>query len=176
MVRPAMPSHFMQGVEGPFVREYRSIDSVKKWADANNYVVGVPRVNVPTFSIRHFDGSELSDNELTALDCGQEKHYERQQQIFGTDSICIHGLYAVMLKAVRSIKERNVVISIEKAKLDEFYRLYNSNRFSGQRLGQAFFNHFELHKCVQYKPQLDRLYNMDGDSAKHYISMLVEPC
>jgi hypothetical protein len=67
------------------------------------------------------------------------------------------------------------VCQIEQQKLDEFYRLFDQGRFSGQRLGQAFYNHFELNKMTQNRPQLDRLYQLDGQVAKNHITMLFEP-
>lgn len=67
-----------------------------------------------------------------------------------------------------------VAMQIERAKLDEFFKLYKNNMFSGQRLGQAFYNHFDLHKVQQNRPQLDRLYNMDNEAAKTHIRRLAD--
>jgi hypothetical protein len=67
-----------------------------------------------------------------------------------------------------------VSMSLDKARYQEFQRLYKAGRFSGQRVGQAFFNHFNLHICTQNKPQLDRLYLLDGEVARQQIELLFE--
>lgn len=94
---------FYAGQTGPFVQEYASIDKVKEWADYYNYVVGVPQINVSTFRIRHFDGSELSKDELKALDCGVEKNFERQSYPY------IDGLYDGVIQTAinQHIESRN---------------------------------------------------------------------
>lgn len=62
------------------------------------------------------------------------------------------------------------VIAIEKAEHDRFFSLWNSKHpdFNGQRLGQAFYNHFNLHKMSSSKA-LNDLYEADGDKAKALI-------
>jgi len=71
---------FFAGTTGPFVKEHQSIASVKSWADSNNYVIGRPQENVPTFSVEHFDGSALSSEEIERLNCGEDQYQKRQPQ------------------------------------------------------------------------------------------------
>ena len=64
--------------------------------------------------------------------------------------------------------------SIEAAEYKNFQRLWADNRYKGCRYGQAFFNHFDLHKMSNPddKFALDRLYEMDGERAKAEIQRL----
>lgn len=62
-------------------------------------------------------------------------------------------------------------ITIEKAAHDRFFQLWNSGtpEFQGQRLGQAFYNHFRLDKMAA-RFELNALYESDGDKAKSFIA------
>lgn len=44
------------------------------------------------------------------------------------------------------------------------------------RLGQAFYNHLDLHKVTDRSPQqqLNRLYELDGQDAIKYINTIFE--
>ena len=59
--------------------------------------------------------------------------------------------------------------SIEKREYDNFCRKFNKGAFGTQRFGQAFFNHFNLHK-VEDQASLKNLYAKDGDHAKNLIN------
>lgn len=50
-----------------------------------------------------------------------------------------------------------------------FIYKYNYGGYPHQRLGQAFYNYFDLHKITSEKEQLDKLYNMGNDEAFAYI-------
>ena len=63
-------------------------------------------------------------------------------------------------------------MTIEEAEYRLFQMIHQSGGHSGLRYGQAFFNHFGLHKCVQNKNICDRLYELDGEEAKSYIAEL----
>jgi hypothetical protein len=46
---------------------------------------------------------------------------------------------------------------------------HTTSKYDGQRFGQAFYNHFNLHKS-NHDPELDRLYNMVSEiEAKAFI-------
>ncbi len=49
-------------------------------------------------------------------------------------------------------------ITIEEAAYSEFKKLYGTGEFKDLRYGQAFFNHFNLHKMSKASTY-DRLYN-----------------
>lgn len=59
-------------------------------------------------------------------------------------------------------------IQLERAQLREFHSLRSKGKFSGQRLGQAFYNHFQLHKLAD-QTQLRGLYEADGQQAHQII-------
>ena len=63
-----------------------------------------------------------------------------------------------------------IKMTIEEAEYRLFQMIHQSGGHSGLRYGQAFFNHFGLHKCVQNKNVCDRLYELDGEEAKSYIA------
>jgi hypothetical protein len=52
--------------------------------------------------------------------------------------------------------------SIERAEWLRFNYLFKDGKFPHQRFGQAFFNHFHLHKMVDVDGSLDRIYQADG--------------
>lgn len=55
--------------------------------------------------------------------------------------------------------------SIEKKEFDEFLLKYRHGRkYRGQRLGQAFYDHFKLSKMDQ-SPALSKIYEAYGDNA-----------
>ncbi|MGE8147431.1 hypothetical protein ACQKP7_19905 [Pseudomonas frederiksbergensis] len=55
-------------------------------------------------------------------------------------------------------------LELEKSAYEDFQILYSAGHFSGQRLGQAFYNHFKLHRLADQQP-LKGLYEADGHSA-----------
>lgn len=67
-----------------------------------------------------------------------------------------------------------MIYDIEAAALREFYQRFKAGDFPYLRLGQAFFNHFSLHKMKQ-APDLDRLYQLDGERAESLIKRLFQP-
>jgi hypothetical protein len=61
-------------------------------------------------------------------------------------------------------------ITIEAKSLN---MLFKHNNFRGQRLGQAFFNHFQLHKMKEHE-QFNKLYQeKDEEKARQLIRELV---
>lgn len=69
----------------------------------------------------------------------------------------------------------NAAMNISKTLYDEFKKLWNAGAFPHQRLGQAFFNHFDLHKMDRTKDDtLDRLYNADNITAEKMISTMID--
>ena len=57
----------------------------------------------------------------------------------------------------------------EAAKYEEFFRDFKVGKYGAQRLGQAFFNEFNLHKSTQGKGVFDVLWNLDGKEAIEFI-------
>lgn len=57
---------------------------------------------------------------------------------------------------------------IEQRKFDNFMRDFKKGKFGTQRLGQAFFNYFDLHK-VDDQTSLHNLYAKDGEHAINSI-------
>lgn len=67
--------------------------------------------------------------------------------------------------------ESNLSLQIERAAREEFFRLWTEGRFKHQRLGQAFYNHFNLHKLAD-QASLQGLYEADGEKASRLIMRL----
>ena len=61
--------------------------------------------------------------------------------------------------------------SIEQVEYEAFAQKFKAGEFGNQRYGQAFFNHFKLHKMTA-DVDLNRLYEMDGDDARLQIHAL----
>jgi hypothetical protein len=68
-------------------------------------------------------------------------------------------------------------MAIEHRTFHEFMSKFKAKAFGTQRLGQAFFNHFELHEKNEVENRrFDKLYQLDGEAAqaelrKHFIFM-----
>nr|WP_253911926.1 hypothetical protein [Pseudomonas sp. CVAP\ len=58
---------------------------------------------------------------------------------------------------------------IERATYDEFLALWDRGAFENQRLGQAFYNHFRLHRLSERR-LLHGLYESDGRKALNAIA------
>jgi hypothetical protein len=58
---------------------------------------------------------------------------------------------------------------IERAAYDEFLVLWDRGKFDNQRLGQAFYNHFRLHR-LNDQTLLQGLYESDGKKALSAIA------
>ncbi|MFY1662880.1 hypothetical protein [Pseudomonas sp. Pseu.R1] len=67
--------------------------------------------------------------------------------------------------------ENDSSLQIERAAYEEFRCLWNLGNFEQQRLGQAFYNHFELHKITD-QAALRSLYEADGEKASSLILRL----
>lgn len=62
-------------------------------------------------------------------------------------------------------------LQLEKRAYHEFLKLWRADKLRGQRLGQAFYNHFRLHRLVD-QDQLRGLFNKDGDEAHKIIGQV----
>jgi hypothetical protein len=62
---------------------------------------------------------------------------------------------------------------IEKAAFDEFLELWDKGAFESQRLGQAFYNHFRLHRLSE-QSLLQGLYESHGEKALCVIAEIFE--
>lgn len=60
--------------------------------------------------------------------------------------------------------ESSFSLQIERAAYEEFIRLWAIGSFEHQRLGQAFYNHFNLHKLTD-QTSLCGVYEADGKKA-----------
>lgn len=63
----------------------------------------------------------------------------------------------------------NISISLYR----EFLAAWKRGDYAGQRSGQAFYNHFNLHKMVQF-PYLHKLYEADGEAATDLIMEIID--
>lgn len=64
-------------------------------------------------------------------------------------------------------------LSLESAKYATFKKKFKNGEFKGQRLGQAFYNHFELHK-VSNQEQFNDLYELDDVEAVVMINLIFD--
>lgn len=58
--------------------------------------------------------------------------------------------------------------TLEKAQYEVFLAKFSNKEFGTQRLGQAFYNHFNLHKVTD-QDSFGLLYELDGEVAKAQI-------
>lgn len=62
-------------------------------------------------------------------------------------------------------------LQLEKKAYHDFLKLWRADKFRGLRLGQAFYNHFTLHRLAD-QDQLRGLYEKDGDEAHKVIGQV----
>lgn len=62
-------------------------------------------------------------------------------------------------------------LQLEKHAYHEFLKLWHADNFKGQRLGQAFYDYFQLHKLAD-QDQLRGLYEKDGSDAHKVIGQV----
>jgi hypothetical protein len=74
---------------------------------------------------------------------------------------------------LRFALESRIRPEIERATYDEFLALWDRGAFENQRLGQAFYNHFRLHRLSDQK-LLHGLYESDGKKAMNAISEIFQ--
>lgn len=60
------------------------------------------------------------------------------------------------------------MFTIEKKKFDIFLNNYKKGKYGSQRLGQAFYNEFKLHR-IRDQASLNNLYAKDGEHAINSI-------
>jgi hypothetical protein len=65
--------------------------------------------------------------------------------------------------------KNRIRLEIERAAYDEFLGLWERGTFDNQRLGQAFYNHFRLHRLSD-QALLQGLYESDGKKALSAIA------
>ena len=57
----------------------------------------------------------------------------------------------------------------------EFQKAFKRGDYKGQRYGQAFFNHFKLHKMNgSQRHHFDIIYNMEDDRARNEIALYID--
>lgn len=64
------------------------------------------------------------------------------------------------------------ILTIEQRKFDIFMKKFKDGKFGSQRLGQAFYNEFNLHK-LNDQSLLNNIYAKDGDHALNSIKAMV---
>ncbi|MBK5512528.1 hypothetical protein [Pseudomonas sp. TH15] len=64
-------------------------------------------------------------------------------------------------------------LEIDSAAYEHFLSLWELGKFEGQRLGQAFYNHFRLHRLSDQTP-LQGLYEADGKKALKVIGEVIQ--
>ncbi|WP_415756984.1 hypothetical protein [Pseudomonas sp. LT1P18] len=69
--------------------------------------------------------------------------------------------------------DRTPGLEIEEAAYNEFFGLWNLGMLEKQRLGQAFYNYFRLHRLTD-QASLFGLYEADGENALVTISRLFQ--
>lgn len=69
--------------------------------------------------------------------------------------------------------ESKLKLEMEHAAYAEFLRLWDQGTFAQQRLGQAFYNYFQLHKLNDQR-FLSGLYEADGRIAQALIARLFD--
>ncbi len=62
-------------------------------------------------------------------------------------------------------------LELERARYEEFKALHTQGDFGNQRLGQAFYNHFKLHK-LKNQDLLHELYEADENKALTIIQRI----
>lgn len=64
---------------------------------------------------------------------------------------------------------------ISKTMYDQFRKELNDGKYAGQRYGQAFYNHFNMHKHdAGNDATLDKIYEADGTAAKALIAPMID--
>lgn len=67
----------------------------------------------------------------------------------------------------------NEKFSLELRAYQMFMQDFGDKKFGNQRLGQAFYNHFDLHKMTDQN-SLRNLYEKDGREATSLIGLLFD--
>lgn len=65
----------------------------------------------------------------------------------------------------------HVTVKISKSLVDEFWALWSQGEYKGQRLGQAFFNHFYMHRMTEAPANL---YEATESEARSIIQSLTD--
>lgn len=63
-------------------------------------------------------------------------------------------------------------VSISATLVKQFFAEFNTGQYEGQRLGQAFYNHFKLHRCASSVNP--KLYEADGALARKLIEAITD--
>ena len=64
------------------------------------------------------------------------------------------------------------VLSLEQRKYDIFLKKFKDGKYGGQRLGQAFYNEFNLNR-LNDQAALNNIYAKDGQHALNSIKAMV---
>lgn len=71
-------------------------------------------------------------------------------------------------------QHRTERFSLERDRWDEFANAWGTDQFPHLRLGQAFVNHFHLHKMTSFDHS--EIYELDGSAAMEWILKHVDFC
>ena len=64
-------------------------------------------------------------------------------------------------------------LTIERAEYDVFRKKFKAGGFGAQRLGQAFYNHFHLHKMKKL-PNIESVYELSDAGAEEFFERYIE--
>lgn len=76
-----------------------------------------------------------------------------------------------MTQPANQTESSNGQLQLERQAYNDFCALWADGEFPHLRYGQAFYNHFNLHK-LNNQDQLLNLYEKDGDAAKKVINQV----
>lgn len=62
------------------------------------------------------------------------------------------------------------MVRFSASEVNRLYQCMRTSQYAGQRLGQAFCNHFALHKSVPGRKLEQALYEKDGSAARAIIA------
>ena len=65
--------------------------------------------------------------------------------------------------------DNDKLFEIEAAEYKSFKALYHGGTYKYLRYGQAFYNHFGMHKTTKRQDLLGKLYEMNEDDAIEFI-------
>lgn len=79
----------------------------------------------------------------------------------------------IQLQGKKVMVKEEAMLQVEQFEYDRFMKLFKTGKFGTQRLGQAFYNHFNLHR-LSNQERLNNLYAKDGDHAIGCIKGIFE--
>lgn len=66
-------------------------------------------------------------------------------------------------------------LTFSNSMVQRFWEAWTAGDYRNQRVGQAFYNHFNMHKVSGDKLELNKLYELDGQAARAWIANHTDP-